>query len=108
MSIKFTYGLCANATLNINGKGAKSIFINGAAVTATTAKMVKAGDTATFVYDGTQYHFLGTDRMEKDAVTGFSYSGTAGTSAKVTYTKGDGTTGDLMVAITDAEIADLS
>ena len=108
VSIKFTYGLCANATLNINGKGAKSIFINGVAVTATTAKMVKAGDTATFVYDGTQYHFLGTDRMEKDAVTGFSDSGTAGTSAKVTYTKGDGTTGDLMVAITDAEIADLS
>ena len=108
VSIKFTYGLCANATLNINGKGAKSIFINGVAVTATTAKMVKAGDTATFVYDGTQYHFLGTDRMEKDAVTGFSNSGTAGTSAKVTYTKGDGTTGDLMVAITDAEIAALS
>ena len=108
VSIKFTYGLCANATLNINGKGAKNIFINGAAVTATTAKMVKAGDTATFVYDGTQYHFLGTDRMEKDAVTGFSDSGTAGTNAKVTYTKGDGTTGDLMVAITDAEIAALS
>ena len=108
VSIKFTYGLCANATLNINGKGAKNIFINGVAVTATTAKMVKAGDTATFVYDGTQYHFLGTDRMEKDAVTGFSDSGTAGTNAKVTYTKGDGTTGDLMVAITDAEIAALS
>ena len=108
VSIKFTYGLCANATLNINGKGAKNIFINGVAVTATTAKMVKAGDTATFVYDGTQYHFLGTDRMEKDAVTGFSNSGTAGTNAKVTYTKGDGTTGDLMVAITDAEIAALS
>lgn len=104
VSIKFTYGLCANATLNINGKGAKSIYINGAAVTATTAKMVKAGDIATFVYDGTQYQFIGTDRMEKDAVTGFSNSGTAGTNAKVTYTKGDGTTGDLMVAITDAEI----
>lgn len=108
VSIKFTSGLCANATLNINGKGAKSIFINGVAATATTAKMVKAGDTATFVYDGTQYHFLGTDRMEKDAVTGFSNSGTAGTNAKVTYTKGDGTTGDLIVAIPDAEIAALS
>jgi hypothetical protein len=46
--------------------------------------------------------------MEKDSVTGFSDSGTAGTNAKVTYTKGDGTTGDLMVAITDAEIAALS
>ena len=43
-----------------------------------------------------------------DAVTGFSDTGTAGTNAKVTYTKGDGTTGDLMVAITDAEIAALA
>lgn len=104
VAVKFTYGLCASATLNINSKGAKSVFINGAAVTSTTAKMVKAGDIAYFMYDGTQYQFLGTDRMEKDSVTGFSDSGTAGTNAKVTYTKGDGTTGDLMVAITDAEI----
>lgn len=104
VAVKFTYGLCASATLNVNSKGAKNIFINGAAVTATTAKMVKGGDIAYFIYDGTQYQFLGTDRMEKDAVTGFSDTGTAGTNAKVTYTKGDGTTGDLMVAITDAEI----
>lgn len=104
VAVKFTYGLCASATMNINSKGAKNIFINGAAVTSTTAKMVKGGDIAYFIYDGTQYQFLGTDRMEKDAVTGFSDTGTAGTNAKVTYTKGDGTTGDLMVAITDAEI----
>ena len=90
--------------MNVNSKGAKNIFINGAAVTATTAKMVKAGDIAYFIYDGTQYQFLGTDRMEKDAVVGFSDTGTAGTNAKVQYEKGDGTKGDLMVAITDAEI----
>lgn len=104
VAVKFTYGLCASATLNVNSKGAKNIFINGAAVTDTTAKMVKGRDIAYFIYDGTQYQFLGTDRMEKDAVTGFSDTGTAGTDAKVTYTKGDGSTGDLMVAITDAEI----
>lgn len=104
VAVKFTYGLCASATMNINSKGAKSIFIHGAAVTATTAKEVKAGDIAYFIYDGTQYQFLGTDRMEKDAVVGFSDTGTAGTDAKVQYEKGDGTKGDLMVAITDAEI----
>lgn len=104
VAVKFTYGLCASATMNINSKGAKSIFIHGAAVTATTAKEVKAGDIAYFFYDGTQYQFLGTDRMEKDAVVGFSDTGTAGTNAKVQYEKGDGTKGDLMVAITDAEI----
>ncbi|SHJ44427.1 hypothetical protein [Fibrobacter sp. UWP2] len=65
VSIKFTYGLCANATLNINSKGAKSIFIDGAAVTATTAKRVLAGDIATFVYDGTQYQFVCTDHHER-------------------------------------------
>lgn len=104
VAVKFTYGLCASATMNINSKGAKNIFINGAVATATTCKMVKAGDIAYFMYDGTQYQFLGTDRMEKDAVTGFSDTGTAGTNAKVQYEKGDGTKGDLIVAITDAEI----
>lgn len=104
VAVKFSYGLCASATMNVNGKGAKNIFIHGAAVTSATAKMVKAGDIAYFIYDGTQYQFLGTDRMEKDAVIGFSDTGTAGTDAKVQYEKGDGTKGDLMVAITDAEI----
>jgi len=108
VAVKFTYGLCASATMNINSKGAKNIFIHGAAVTATTAKEVKAGDIAYFIYDGTQYQFLGTDRMEKDAVTGFSDTGTAGTNARVQYEKGDGTKGDLMVAITDEEINELT
>ena len=65
VGVKFTYGLCASATMNINSKGAKSIFIDGAAVTATTAKRVLARDIAYFIYDGTQYHFLGTDKAER-------------------------------------------
>ena len=62
VAVKFSYGLCASATMNINSKGAKNIFIHGEAVTSDTAKMVKAGDIAYFIYDGTQYQFLGTDR----------------------------------------------
>lgn len=65
VAVKFTYGLCASATMNINYRGAKKIFIDGAAVTATTAKRVLAGDIAYFIYDGTQYHFLGTDKAER-------------------------------------------
>lgn len=65
VAVKFTYGLCASATMNINSKGAKSIFIDGAAVTATTAKRVIAGDIAYFIYDGTQYHFLGINKTER-------------------------------------------
>ena len=65
VAVKFTYGLCASATMNINSRGAKKIFIDGAAVTDTTAKRVLAGDIAYFIYDGTQYHFLGTDKAER-------------------------------------------
>lgn len=108
VAVKFTYGLCASATLNINSKGAKSIFIHGAAATATTCKEVLAGDIAYFMYDGTQYQFLGTDRMAKAGVVSFADVGTAGTNATVQYTKGDGSTGTLMTAITNAEIEALS
>ena len=101
VAVKFTYGLCANATLNIDSKGAKNVFINGAAVTSTTAKMVKAGDIAYFIYDGTQYQFLGTDRMEKDAITGLSVSGKT-----VTYTRSDGETGTFDTQDTTYSFAD--
>lgn len=65
VAVKFTYGLCASATMNINSKGAKNIYIHGAAVTATTAKEVLAGDIAYFIFDGTQYQFLGVDHSER-------------------------------------------
>lgn len=59
VSIKFTYAVPASATLNINSKGAKPIFYRGAAI---TANVIAAGDTATFVYDGTNYNFVAKDR----------------------------------------------
>lgn len=71
VAVKFTYGLCASATMNINTKGAKSILIDDAVVTATTAKRVLAGDIAYFIYDSTwnnnagAYIFLGTDKAER-------------------------------------------
>jgi hypothetical protein len=90
IAVKFTYGLCESATLNVNSKGAKPIYIQGAAVSSTTAKEVLAGDIALFMYDGTQYQFLCSDRLSKDAITGLSASGRT-----ITYTKADGTTGTL-------------
>lgn len=71
VAVKFTYGLCASATMNINSKGAKAIVIDGAAVTDATAKRVLANDIAYFIYDGAYnsdaggYHFLGTDHAER-------------------------------------------
>ena len=55
VSIKFTNAVPANATLNITSKGAKNIYHDGAAI---TANIIKAGDIATFIYDGTQYQLI--------------------------------------------------
>lgn len=59
VSIKFTYDVPASATLNINSKGAKAIYYKGAAI---TAGVIKAGDTATFIYN-TYYHLISIDRV---------------------------------------------
>ena len=59
VSIKFTNAVPANSTLNIRTRGAKKIFYKGSAI---TDGIIKAGDTATFVYDGTQYQLISIDR----------------------------------------------
>lgn len=64
VSVKFTYDVPAGATLNINRKGAKAIYYNGAAI---TAGVIKAGDTATFIYN-TYYHLISIDTTEKYAM----------------------------------------
>ena len=58
VSVKFTNAVPANSTLNIRTRGAKKIFYKGAAI---TDGVIKAGDTATFVYDGTQYQLISID-----------------------------------------------
>ena len=55
VSVKFSYAVPANSTLNINKKGAKNIFYRGAKI---TAGVINAGDIATFVYDGAQYQLI--------------------------------------------------
>lgn len=101
VAVKFSYPLCASATLNINGKGAKPVYVGGAAVTATNCKSVQAGDIGYFIYDGTAYHFLGTDRAGKSAITGLSVSGKT-----VTYTRSDGETGTFDTQDTTYSFAD--
>lgn len=59
VSVKFTYAVPASATMNINSTGAKSIYYSGAAI---TAGIIRAGDTATFIYYGGKYHLLAIDR----------------------------------------------
>ena len=59
VSILFTYGVPANATLNINTTGAKAIWYRNAAI---VADIIGAGDTATFMYNGTHYVLISLDK----------------------------------------------
>ena len=80
VSVKFTYGVPANATMNINSKGAKSIYYRGSAI---TANVIKAGDLATFIYNGSQYHLVGVDRDNALTIS-YNYNNSAGTPDYVT------------------------
>ena len=62
VAIKFTNAVPANATLNINSKGAKAMYYKGAAI---TADVIKAGDTAIFAYS-TYYYLIAVDRWGND------------------------------------------
>lgn len=77
VSVKFTYAVPASATMNINSKGAKSIYYRGAAI---TAGVINAGDIATFIYNGSQYHLLTIDTSARNLV----YSTTEPTSGLYT------------------------
>ena len=58
VAVRFTYDVPAGATLNINSKGAKAIYHKNAAI---TDGVIKAGDTATFIYS-TYYRLISIDR----------------------------------------------
>lgn len=62
VTVKFTNAVPANATLNINSKGAKAIYYRGAKI---TADVIKSGDTATFIYNS-YYHLISIDRWQDD------------------------------------------
>lgn len=55
VTIKFTYAVPANSTLNISSKGAKNIRWKSSNI---VADIIKAGDIATFIYDGSYYELL--------------------------------------------------
>lgn len=74
VAVKFTYDVPASSTLNINSKGAKSIYHKGEAI---KAGVIKAGDTATFIYSS-QYHLLSVDRDEDTVYTHPTYTALTG------------------------------
>lgn len=63
VSVKFTYSVSNSATMNINSNGAAPIYYRGSAI---TNDIIKGGDVATFIYDGSRYHLISIDRWHED------------------------------------------
>ena len=65
VSVKFTYAnTVSTPTLNVNSTGAKTIRLNGAALTSTAHYWV-AGAVVTFVYDGTYWNISDAGSLKK-------------------------------------------
>lgn len=60
VSVTFDNAVPSSATLNVNSTGAKSIYHRGAAL---ANNVIFAGDTATFIYDGTNFNLIAIDRV---------------------------------------------
>ena len=66
IAVKFTNAVGADASMNINNKGTRPIYYKA---TAITDGVILSGDTAYFLFDGTNYNLLGTDRGASIATT---------------------------------------
>lgn len=60
IAVRFSYDVPSGAYLNVNSKGAKRIYYQGATL---PAYVISAGDTAFFMYDGDYYRLLGIDKV---------------------------------------------
>jgi len=49
-------------TLNVNSTGAKNVYVNNAITSSSNSLTWTAGETLTFMYDGTQYRLLARDK----------------------------------------------
>lgn len=72
VAVRFTNAVPANATLNIDSKGATNIYYRGSRL---VANVIEAGDTVTFMYDGSNYQIISIDK-----------TGGGGSSDAVLYT----------------------
>lgn len=82
VAIKFANNVNAGATLNINSEGAKPIYYRGQSV---VEGIIKAGDIATFIYDGTRYNILTTDNSWRAEVDIYGSANTVVSITNSTY-----------------------
>lgn len=88
VAIKFTTDInITNPSLNISSTGAKPIYYRGSTLLRGT---INAGDTVTFIYDGTYYHVISIDKNIPDpATTAPLMDGTAAVGSSTKYAKED-------------------
>jgi hypothetical protein len=65
ITVKFTYSVPANATLNVNNTGAKNIYYRDAKI---VADIIQAGDTVVFLADATNNRYY-VKKIEPQTVT---------------------------------------
>ena len=87
VAIKFTNAVPANATLNINSKGAKAIYYRGSAI---TSGIINAGDTATFFYNGSQYHLVSIDNVKQQIQSAIDAIFSTGQAGQFLVSDGNG------------------
>ena len=89
ISVKFTNAVNSGATLNINSKGAKSIYYKGSAL---TNGIITAGCIATFLYSNNQYNLVNIDNLagrvtaNETNISMLEQLGVAKNYAQLTYT----------------------
>ncbi|MCC8168828.1 MAG: hypothetical protein LIO59_00295 [Oscillospiraceae bacterium] len=106
-AIKFTYANTASdPTLNINGTGAKPIYLGGMA--ASSGNTWNAGETVDFVYDGTCWQGIRPLSDENSAAEALSTATAAQTAAKTaqntidTHTANDNVSSDTSGTVSPA------
>lgn len=82
VAVRFTNAVNASATMNINSKGDKPILYRGVPI---VSGIIKAGDTVTFIYDGTYYHLISSDNPWKARVNIQGDEGAEITITNTTY-----------------------
>ena len=94
VAVRFANAVPAGATLNINSKGAKAVYYRGAAI---ADGVIRAGDIATFIYNGSQYILLAVDRNAAPPEKLSDLTNDIYTTHTMTITYADGTTESIEV-----------
>lgn len=93
VSVRFINGCSAIYALNINNRGAKPVVVNDGVVASESGEplQIPIKGVASFIYDGTNYHYIGRDVQPafNDAGGSPSMDGTANWGESYRYARAD-------------------